>query len=73
MLHSGERTSVFKTFDPCLTEIESGACPEQLESLMGGPVNIKPKELTIPLQVLSGEEEEEMGTAIKRTRYEDLD
>ncbi len=66
---------VVSAFDKCLTEIESGVVPEALEN---GQVVQEPTELTIPLEVVSGQgfdadSDDSDGPGGKRARYEDLD
>jgi len=68
---------VISTVDRCLTEIESASCPEELERIIGSPVNVTPTqlELTVPLDVLTGDDDgDETGeSGAKKARYEDLD
>ena len=67
---------VVQVLDRCLSEIESGTCPDVLR---GSNLEIisEPTEITIPAEVVSGcrisSDSDEEGSGGKRPRYEDLD
>ena len=64
---------VIRAFDTCLTEIESGACPDLLENAQGS-VQIETTELNIPLDIVSGSYgDSDDDPDCKRARYEDID
>ena len=66
---------VVRALDRCLSEIESGTCPDALR-LSNLEVIDEPTEITIPVEVVSGSmnsDEDSPSSGGKRPRYEDLD
>lgn len=68
---------VVQALDRCLSEIESGTCPDVLRG-SNLEVIAEPTEITIPAEVVSGsridvDSDEDGDSGGKRPRYEDLD
>jgi len=64
---------VIHTFSKILSEIESGACPDQVNE---GQRMIEPTALFIPMDVIGGtgqDDADDCDPSAKRARYEDLD